>query len=241
MDDETLTMTQDKKPRPQPQEAEEAAPAEAAAEPEAEQQRSEEDPVAALQAENAELRDRLLRAVAEMDNTRKRAEREVRDAAQYAISSFARDVLGVGDNMRRAFESVGEEARKREDAVLRGLLDGIEMTERELLNTLERHGVCKIEPKGEKFDPHLHQAMLEVEDKNVPAGTVVQVMQAGFTINGRVLRPAMVAVSKGGPKPGAEQVGDEAAPAQGGASAAGETAPADAGEGAARPRVDRRA
>jgi molecular chaperone GrpE len=169
------------------------------------------DPIEALRQENAELRDRLLRVVAEMDNLRKRTERELRDAGQYAISNFARDILGVGDNMRRAFEAVGEDARKKADPVLHGLLDGLEMTERELLNALERHGVVRIDPAGERFDPHLHQAMFEVEDTSVPSGTVVQVLQTGFTINGRVLRPAMVGVSKGGPKPDAEPAGDSAA------------------------------
>lgn len=215
-------MSQDRKPRNAAEEQQDshangAPEPESAAAPEAQQETS--DPLDDLRRENAELRDRVLRMAAEMDNLRKRTEREVRDAGQYAISSFARDLLGVGDNMRRAFEAVGEEVRRTADPVLRGLLDGIEMTERELLNALDRHGVKRLDPAGERFDPHLHQAMFEVEDPGVPAGTVVQVLQAGFTINGRVLRPAMVGVSKGGPKPGAGGTEDGAgADPAGGAS-----------------------
>jgi molecular chaperone GrpE len=156
--------------------------------------------IEALKAENAELRDRLLRAVAEMENLRKRAEREVKDAGQYAISRFAHDLLGVGDNMRRALETVGGEARETADNVLIGLLDGVEMTERELLKTLDKHGVTRIAPQGEKFDPNFHQAMFEVPDETLPSGTVVQVMQPGYKIGERCLRPAMVGVSKGGPR-----------------------------------------
>lgn len=163
---------------------------------------AEVDPHEALKAENADLRDRLLRAVAEMDNLRKRAERETREAGQYAISRFAHDLLGVGDNMRRALEAVEPEAREVADRVLIGLLDGVEMTERELLKTLEKHGVTRIDPKGEKFDPNFHQAMFEVPDDSVPSSTVVQVVQPGYKIGERCLRPAMVGVSKGGPKPG---------------------------------------
>lgn len=181
----------------------------------------EADAAAALKAENEELRDRLLRAVAEMENLRKRTEREVRDAGQYAITSFARDVLGVGDNMRRALDSVDAGAREAANPTLKTLLEGVEMTERELHNALDRHGVQRVDPAGERFDPHLHQAMFEVEDASIPSGTVVQVMQTGYTINGRVLRPAMVGVSRGGPKPGgapAEQGdGGTEAPAASGA------------------------
>ena len=166
------------------------------------------DPAEAVAAENAELRDRLLRAVAEMENLRKRTEREVRDAGQYAITSFARDLLGVVDNMRRALESVDEGARKHADAALKALLDGVELTERDFLAALDRHGVKRIDPAGEKFDPNFHQAMFEVPDESVPSGTVVQVAQAGYTIGERVLRPAMVGVARGGPKPAAGNGGD---------------------------------
>ncbi len=160
------------------------------------------DPHEALKSENADLRDRLLRAAAEMDNIRKRAEREVKEAGQYAISRFAHDLLGVGDNMRRALETVSGESREAADNVLIGLLDGVEMTERELLKTLEKHGVTRVAPEGERFDPNYHQAMFEVPDMSVPSGTVVQVVQSGYKIGERCLRPAMVGVSRGGPKPG---------------------------------------
>ncbi len=172
----------------------------------------ETDPAETLKAENADLRDRLLRAVAEMENLRKRAEREVKEAGQYAISRFAHDLLGVGDNMRRALDTVGGEAREAADSVLIGLLDGVEMTERELLKTLEKHGVTRVAPQGERFDPNFHQAMFEVPDESVPSGTVVQVVQPGYKIGERCLRPAMVGVSKGGPKVAARPEAAEAAP-----------------------------
>ena len=155
-----------------------------------------------LARENAELKDRLLRALAEMENVRRRTEREVADSRAYGISSFARDLLGVADNMRRALEAIGTSARETVDPGMRALIDGVELTERELLNVLEKHGVKKLDPQGKKFDPHQHQAMVEVPDPSVPAGTVVQVVQPGYTIGERVLRPALVAVAKGGPKGG---------------------------------------
>jgi molecular chaperone GrpE len=157
--------------------------------------------LAALEAENAELKDRALRALAEVENNRRRAEREASDARTYAISRFAGDTVAVADNLRRAIEAVPAEAREGADTGLKTLLDGVELTEREFLKALEKHGVRRIDPKGERFDPNLHQAMFEIEDKSQPAGTVVQVVQPGFTIGERVLRPAMVGVSKGGPKP----------------------------------------
>jgi molecular chaperone GrpE len=158
------------------------------------------DPVAALAQEAADYRDKLLRTLAEMENLRKRTEREVADARTYGITSFARDVLGVADNMRRALDAGGSELRATGDAHVIALLDGIELTERELNKALEKHGVRKLEPHGEKFDPHLHQAMYEVPDASVPAGSVVQVIQPGYVIGERVLRPALVAVAKGGPR-----------------------------------------
>lgn len=185
---------------------------------------AETDPTAALRAEIADLRDRLMRSIAEAENLRKRAEREVRDAGQYAISKFAGDILSVGDNMRRALDTVGSEARAAADAAFVALLDGVELTERELLNALDRHGVKRIDPHGARFDPNLHQAMFEVPDDSVPAGTVVQVVQPGYTIGERCLRPAMVGVSRGGPKPAPRQ----------------DAEPAATGE-AAGPKVDRTA
>jgi molecular chaperone GrpE len=154
----------------------------------------------ALAQEVAELKDRLLRALAEMENLRRRTEREVADARAYGISAFARDLLAVADNMRRALDAFGAEPHEAPDAGTKALLEGVELTERELLKTLEKHGVRKLDPEGAKFDPHFHQAMYEVPDESVPAGTIVQVVQPGYTIGERVLRPALVAVAKGGPK-----------------------------------------
>ncbi|WP_319772472.1 nucleotide exchange factor GrpE [Breoghania sp.] len=153
-----------------------------------------------LAAENAELKDRTLRTLAEMENLRRRTEREMSDARSYAIASFARDMLTVGDNLRRALEAVPDEMRANADDGLKSLLEGVEMTEREMLNQLEKHGVKQIDPSGEKFDPNFHQAMFEVPNPQVPNGTVVQVVQTGYVIGERVLRPAMVGVARGGPK-----------------------------------------
>jgi len=153
----------------------------------------------ALLSENTDMRDKLLRTMADMENLRRRTEREKEDTSRYAISNFARDVLTIGDNLRRVIEHVPAEALEK-DPALKSFLEGVELTERELLKMLEKHGVTKLEPLGERFDPNQQQAMYEVPTTDVPEGTVVQVMQAGFTIGDRVLRPAMVAVSKGGPK-----------------------------------------
>ena len=157
-------------------------------------------PLEKLEAENAELRDRLLRAAAEMENLRKRTEREIADARSYAIANFARDMLTATDNLSRALMVVSDEARENADATMKSLIDGIDMTEREMQRLLQKNGVKPILAEGEKFDPHKHQAMFEVPTDEVPEGTVVQVMQAGFEIGDRVLRPAMVGVAKGGPK-----------------------------------------
>ena len=157
-------------------------------------------PSTSLDRELAETKDRLLRTLADMDNMRKRTEREVADARVYGISNFARDILGVADNMHRAMAALDEELRAKADEPTKVLLEGVELTERELMNVLEKHGVKRIEPLGQKFDPNRHQAMYEIEDASVPAGTVVQVMQAGYLIGDRMLRPALVAVAKGGGK-----------------------------------------
>ena len=159
------------------------------------------DPVAALTKETVELKDRLLRTLADMENLRRRTDREVADARTYGVTNFARDILAVADNMERALKALDDEIRTKADAGVKALLDGVELTERELIKVMEKHGVRKIEPQGQKFDPNLHQAMLEIPDASVPAGTVVQIMQPGYTIGERVLRPALVGVSKGGPKP----------------------------------------
>lgn len=156
------------------------------------------DPVEALRAENADLRDRLLRAVADMENLRKRTEREIADTRSYAIAGFARDMLTATDSLSRALTTLPQEAREAADSTTKSLIEGIEMIEREMQRLLAKHGVKPIEAEGQKFDPHKHQAMFEVPDPTRPEGTVVQVVQAGYTIGERVLRPAMVGVSKGG-------------------------------------------
>ena len=150
--------------------------------------------------ETAEMKNRLLRALADMENLRKRTEREVADARQYGIAAFARDILGVADNFRRALESIGPELRNSEEPGITALIEGVELTERDLQKALEKNGIRKIEPMGEKFDPNLHQAMYEIPDPSVPSGIVVQVVQPGYVIGERILRPAMVAIAKGGPK-----------------------------------------
>jgi molecular chaperone GrpE len=161
-------------------------------------------PSTSLDRELADTKDRLLRTLADMENLRKRTEREVADARMYGISAFARDVLTVADNMHLALEALDKELREKSDASVKALLDGVELTERALLNALEKHGVKKVDPIGQKFDPNKHQAMYEAENPSIPAGHVAQVIQAGYLIGDRVLRPALVAVSKGAPKGAAD-------------------------------------
>jgi molecular chaperone GrpE len=163
----------------------------------------------ALTKDLAEARDKMLRTLAEMENLRKRTAREVADARVYGISGFARDVLDIADNLQRALDAVPADTKASADPGLKALIEGVELTERSLLNALEKNGVKKFDPSGEKFDPNFQQAMYEVPDPSIPAGTVVQVVQAGYTIGERVLRPALVAVSKGGAKPGAPANGNE--------------------------------
>jgi molecular chaperone GrpE len=148
----------------------------------------------------AEFKDRLLRTLAEMENLRKRTEREVADSRQYGVANFARDLLVVADNTRRALETLTPEMRAGAQAGVKAFIDGVELTERELLKALEKNGVRQFTPQGEKFDPNLHQAIFEVPDATVPAGSVAQVVQPGYMIGERVLRPALVGVSKGGPR-----------------------------------------
>ncbi len=160
-----------------------------------------------MEKQQAELADRLAKAQeeihryqAEIQNLHRRREKEAEEASKFAITKFARDTVAVADNFERAINSVPAEATK-DNPVLKSLLDGVTMTEREFLNVLERHGVVRISPKDEIFDPHRHQAVMEQEDSSVPAGTVLQVYQPGYVIAERVLRPAMVVVARGGPKP----------------------------------------
>ena len=159
---------------------------------------------AALAKEAADYKDKLLRTLADMENLRRRTDREVADARTYGISSLARDLIGVADNLRRALEAAGESAAMIEGPG-KALHEGVELIERELLKILERHGVKRFDPQGAKFDPNFHQAIFEMCDANIPAGSVAQVIQPGYTIGERVLRPAMVAVSKEGPKPAASE------------------------------------
>lgn len=154
--------------------------------------------------ENEELKDRALRVAAEMENLRRRTARDVHDARTYAVANFARDMLSVSDNLRRALDAIPAEAKASGDAGFKALIEGVDLTERAMLSALERHGVKKLAPEGEKFDPNFHQAMFEVPNPDVPANTVVQVVQPGYSIGERVLRPAMVGVAKGGPKVAAE-------------------------------------
>ncbi|KRA95834.1 molecular chaperone GrpE [Devosia sp. Root685] len=158
----------------------------------------EVDPVEALLAENAELKDRVLRTHAEMENLRKRTERDVADTRSYAIAGFARDMLSATDALSRALLVIPEETRASAEGALKSLIEGLELAEREMQRLLGKHGVKPIEAAGQKFDPNKHQAMFEVPNPSVPEGTVVQVVQEGFAIGDRVLRPAMVGVAKGG-------------------------------------------
>jgi molecular chaperone GrpE len=158
------------------------------------------DPLVTLEAEKADLKDKLLRALAEMENLRRRTEKDLADARAYGVTRFARDMLDVADNLRRAQESVPAETRETADGFFKAMLDGVDLTERDLLKKMETHGVRKQNPEGQKFDPNLHQAIFEIPDDTKPNGTVLQVVQSGYVIGDRVLRPAMVGVSKGGPK-----------------------------------------
>ncbi|WP_182083920.1 nucleotide exchange factor GrpE [Aureimonas sp. ME7] len=156
--------------------------------------------IAELEAENADVKDRLLRLAADMENLRRRTEREIKDARQFAVANFARDMLSVSDNLDRAIQALPEGARESGDAGFTSLVEGVEMTGRSMLSAMERHGVKKLEPLNARFDPNFHQAMFEIPNADLPANTVVQVVQEGYAIGERVLRPALVGVSKGGPK-----------------------------------------
>ena len=151
---------------------------------------------AALEEEIARLKDHVLRALADAENTRKRAAKEREDANKYAISGFARDLLSVADNLRRALESIPDEAKGENDALLKNLLIGVEATEREMLRAFEKHGIQKIEPLNVLFDPHQHEVMFEAPMPGKPAGTIIQLIEAGYVLNDRLLRPARVGVSR---------------------------------------------
>ncbi len=191
-----------------PPEAATKAEAETAAEAEAD---APADPTAALQAEVALLKDQLLRALAETENLRRRSRRERDDALKYAAVPFIRDLVGATDNLRRAMDSVSPEALEA-DEHLKTLMAGLEMTETELAMVFERHHIVKIDPMGERLDPHSHEAMFEVPDPETPSGTVVQVVQAGYRLHDRLLRPAQVGVAKGGPAAEPQVSKQEASP-----------------------------
>ena len=156
--------------------------------------------IAELEAQVAEMRDRYMRAYAESENLRKRTEREKADIAKYAVSSFARDMVAIGDNLGRAIEAANG-ADEEQTGPMKALLEGVALTDQELRKALEKHGVRSIAADGEIFDPHKHQAVMEQDDPSVPAGTILQVFQEGYQIEDRVLRPSMVVVAKGGAKP----------------------------------------
>ena len=187
---------------------------------------AEVDRAAGLEVEVATLKDQLLRALAETENLRRRSQREREDALKYAAVPFMRDLIGVVDNLRRAMASVSPEALEA-DEHLKTLMDGLEMTETELATVFERHHIVKIDPLGERLDPHSHEAMFEVPDPETPSGTVVQVVQAGYRLHDRLLRPAQVGVAKGGPapEPKAEAPAEEAAPDEAGAPEPGPPRP----------------
>lgn len=165
------------------------------------------EPELTPEAQVAKLTDQLLRALAEAENMRRRSKREIEDARKYAVANFARDVLTVADNLRRALDAVPEDAAASED--LKALSEGVGLTERELLAMMERHGIRKVNPMGEKFDPNLHQAMFEADTPGADPGTVIEVAQAGFVIGDRLLRPAMVGVAKKPPKAAPADASDE--------------------------------
>ena len=162
--------------------------------------------VAELDAQNAQLTDKLLRTMAEMENLRSRTRREKEDTVKYAPQKLVTDLIGVMDNLQRALLSVSEEtAEGNED--LKNLRDGIDMTNREMLKVFSRHNITEVEALGAKMDPHSHEALFEIPDPSQPEGTIVQVIQPGFRLHDRLLRPARVGVAKGGPAAGAAKVG----------------------------------
>lgn len=191
---------------------------------------ADDERVLRLEAELGEAKDKMMRALAEAENTRRRAEREKQEASKYAIASFAREMLSVADNLSRALASVDDTLRQESGAVAT-LLEGVEMTGREMQKIFERQGIKRIEAEGRILDPNLHEAMYELPDDSKPQGTVVQVVEDGYMLHDRLLRPAKVGVSKGGPKPEATPAG-EAGTAKPGAGAY------EAGGGAAGSNYD---
>jgi len=164
-----------------------------------------QDEVAQLKTETADLKDRLLRALADAENVRRRAERDKADASQYAVTKFARDMLSVADNLKRALDAYPPDARAGASPQVKAVIEGIEATERHLQTTLERYGVKMIDTTGARFDPNLHQAIAEVPSEGKPPGTIMNVVQTGYIIADRLLRPAMVTIARGDAKPASAQ------------------------------------
>ncbi|MGZ9097240.1 MAG: nucleotide exchange factor GrpE [Micavibrio sp.] len=167
--------------------------------PEAAPEASPVNRIAELEAEVVRLKDHILRALADADNTRKRAVKEREDATKFAVTGFARDMLEMADNFRRAIDSVPDEVKNGDDPLITNLLAGIDAIERGLLKTFEKHGIKKIEPLGQMFDPHFHEVMFEAPMPGKPAGTIIQLLEPGYTLNDRLLRPARVGVAKAEP------------------------------------------
>jgi molecular chaperone GrpE len=192
-----------KSPNGRPEQAKKPNEASSLSQPGAESDIAEPEPFTELEnlyAENAGLKDKLLRTLAEMENLRRRTEREVADAKTYGISNFAREMLAFTDNLRRAIESVPAQAREGNPSLV-ALIEGMEVMERDFLARLSRFGVTKMEAKGQRFDPNQHEALFEIPDESQPNGTVAQVIETGYLIGERVLRPAKVGVTRGGPRP----------------------------------------
>ncbi len=211
------------------EDAKRESPTTAGAEDTDEPESAEAEEIADAEEDEAEdgeaaLKDQLLRALADAENARRRAKKDVDDARNYAISRFAQDLLGVADNLGRALESIPAERRESDDAV-KAIAEGIEMTAREFETALGRHGITKIDPLGEKFDYNLHQALFETAETDQPDGTVVQVFQTGYRIGDRLLREAMVGVAKGGTQPAADDEAEAGAEAEAEAGVDGADAP----------------
>ena len=191
------------------------APCEPAEEDETETDENEADAGDSV----AQLKDQLLRALAETENVRRRARKDITDASRYGIANFARDMLSVSDNMARALDSIPDDAREESD-IVNAIAEGVEMTAREMASALERHGIQQVSPLGEKFDYNLHQAMFEAKDSGQPDGTIVDVVQAGYMIGERLLRPAMVGVAKGDGAAPSNDADDDGEDGENGASEA---------------------
>ena len=189
-----------------------------------------DNPVARLEAEVSSLKDQLLRAMAEVENVRRRTARERDDAVRYAAGPFIKDLLGVADNLARALENMPEDPEGGEGP-LGQLVAGLKLTEKELESAFERHHIVKIDPLGERLDPHRHEAMFEIPDPTRPAGTIAQVVQSGYLLHDRLLRPARVGVAKGGPAASA-QAAPAGAPAEAGSQP--EAQEAESGEPASK-------